>query len=99
MGTYQEILTSGDNAPNNIISGDPQNSYIVRTMQREAILDQSGAEIIGPMPPTKEIPAKYISVFERWILNGMPESVDQAAALSQSAAPESVEPAEPTPAP
>ncbi len=87
MGTYQELLTTGDNAPNNIIAGDPQNSYAIRTMLRESILDDNGAEIIGPMPPSKEIPEKYIPVFEAWILNNMPETADHAAALAAEAAP------------
>lgn len=87
MGSYQEILTTGDNASNNVIAGDPQRSYLIRTMLRESILDDSGTEIIGPMPPSKEIPEKYIPVFELWILNHMPETTDQAAALSAGTAP------------
>jgi len=94
MQTYQDILTSGDNAPNNIIPGDPQNSYMILTMQRESILDEAGNEIIGPMPPTKEIKAEYIRVFELWILNQLPETADEAAALSQPVAPEGAEPTE-----
>ena len=91
MGTYQELLTSGDNAPNNVIAGDPEGSYVIQTMRRNSIFDAAGSEIIGPMPPSKEIPEKYIPVFERWILQGMPKSADEAALLSQPAAPEPAE--------
>ena len=84
MGTYQELLTTGDNTKMNIIAGDPAESYIIRTMLRDSILDDAGNELIGPMPPTKEIKEEYIHIFEQWILNGMPETADQAAALSAS---------------
>jgi len=30
----------------------------------------------GPMPPTKELKAEWIDAFERWILAGMPETVE-----------------------
>ena len=84
MGSYQEILTTGDNAPNNVIAVDPQNSYLVQTMQRESIYDDGGNEIIGPMPPSKEIPGKYIPIFEQWIHHSMPETDEDAGLLTQS---------------
>lgn len=84
MQTYQEILTTGDNFPKNVISGDPDASYMIRTMMRESIYDDAGNEIIGPMPPTKEIEEKYIDMFRIWILFGMPETAEDAAALSGS---------------
>jgi menaquinol-cytochrome c reductase cytochrome b/c subunit len=94
MQTYIEMLTTGDNAPNNLIAGDPDASYVVRTMLRESIFDETGNEIIGPMPPSKEIKEDYIYIFKHWILNGMPESGEAAAALSQPTTPETVEPVE-----
>jgi mono/diheme cytochrome c family protein len=87
MVTYQDILTTGDNAKMNIIAGDPTASYVIRTMLREPILDEAGNEIIGAMPPTKEIKEEYIHIFEQWILNGMPETADEATALSEPASP------------
>jgi mono/diheme cytochrome c family protein len=90
MQTYEEMLKTGDNVQNNIISGNPDASYLIRTIMRESIYDNTGAEIIGPMPPSKEIKQDYIFYFEQWILNGMPESADAAAALSQPAVTEPV---------
>lgn len=84
MQSYEEILTTGDNAENNIIAGD-LGSYLIVTLHRESIFDASGEEIIGPMPPSKDLKAEYIDMFERWVLAGMPETADEAAALSEPA--------------
>lgn len=87
MQTYEEILSTGDNAEQNIISGNPDNSHIIRTLLRESIYDDAGNEIIGPMPPTKAITDEYINIFRLWILHGMPQSSEDAAALSDTTAP------------
>jgi len=87
MGTYQYLLTTGDNKGFNIISDDPSASYVVITMYRESIFDDAGNEIIGPMPPSKEIKEEYIHIFEQWILNGMPETAEEATALSEPVVP------------
>jgi len=84
MQTYHELLTTGDNVSYNIIGGNPNASYIIKTMLRESIFDNAGNEIIGPMPPTKEISEEYILMFEKWILNGMPETTEDAAALLET---------------
>jgi len=84
MQTYEEILTTGDNADKNVIAGD-LDGYIIVTLHRESILDASGEEIIGPMPPSKDLKPEYIDMFERWVLAGMPETADEAAALSEPA--------------
>jgi menaquinol-cytochrome c reductase cytochrome b/c subunit len=84
MQSYEEILTTGENAEKNIIAGDLE-SYIIVTLYRESIYDENGEEIIGPMPPSKDLKAEYIDMFERWVLAGMPETVDEAAALSEPA--------------
>jgi mono/diheme cytochrome c family protein len=81
MGSYQEILTTGDNAPNNLIAGD-LNSYLILTINGESIFDESGERIIQQMPPTKLMKDEYISIFEAWILNGMPETSADAEALT-----------------
>jgi hypothetical protein len=86
MQTYQEILTTGDQYPNNVIAGD-LNSYLIQTINGHPILDASGAEIISQMPPTKQIKQEYIDMFERWILAGMPETAADAAALGTESAP------------
>jgi len=81
MGTYQEILTTGDNAPNNLIAGD-MNSYLILTMNGESIFDENGEEIIQQMPPTKLMKDEYISIFESWVLNGMPDTAADAEVLT-----------------
>jgi len=74
MQTYQEMLTTGDNAANNLIAGD-LNSYLILTNKGISILDPiSGEEIIQQMPPTKLMKEEYIHLFEIWVLNGMPET-------------------------
>ena len=80
MGTYQEILTTGDNAANNLIAGD-LNSYLTLTIRGEEIFDENGERIVQQMPPTKLTKDEYISIFETWVLNGMPETADDAEAL------------------
>ncbi len=80
MGTYQEILTTGDNAANNLIAGD-LNSYLTLTIRGEEIFDENGERIVQQMPPTKLTKDEYISIFETWVLNGMPETAADAEAL------------------
>ena len=84
MGTYEEILTTGDNAANNLIAGDLQ-SYLIQSIQGESIFDENGEEIIQQMPPTKLMKEDYIHIFEVWVLNGMPETASEADALSTEA--------------
>lgn len=79
MQTYDEVLNSGDNAPN-IIAGD-LNSNLIRMLHREEI------DAGGPMPPSKELKQEYIDMFERWVLAGMPETAEDAAALSPTPTP------------
>jgi hypothetical protein len=38
-------------------------------------------ELIGVMPPNKALKPNIVDVFIRWIMNGMPETAEQAAAL------------------
>ena len=81
MGTYQEILTTGDNAANNLLAGD-MTSYLIQAINGESIFDESGEEIIQQMPPTKLMKEEYISIFENWVLNGMPETAADAEVLT-----------------
>jgi len=80
MGTYQEILTTGDNATSNLINGD-LNSYLTLSIRGNEIFDENGERIVQQMPPTKLMKDEYISIFETWILNGMPETTADAEAL------------------
>lgn len=84
MGTYQEMLTTGDNAEFNLIAGD-LDSYLIQTINGESIFDGNGEEIIQQMPPTKLMKDDYIHLFEVWVLNGMPETTAEAEALSVEA--------------
>lgn len=84
MGTYQEMLTTGENAEFNLIAGDLE-SYLIQTINGESIFDQNGEEIIQQMPPTKLMKDEYIQIFEVWVLNGMPETTVEAEALSGEA--------------
>jgi mono/diheme cytochrome c family protein len=84
MGTYQEILTSGDNVENNLIAGD-LNSYLIETINGITIDDpDTGEVLIRQMPPTKLMKEEYIQIFEAWILNGMPEMAADAEAITTS---------------
>jgi ubiquinol-cytochrome c reductase cytochrome b subunit len=72
MRDYNEVLTSGDNAPN-LIAGDLGNN-LIRMIYREEI-DAGGA-----MPPTKELKPEWVEYFERWVMAGMPENPEDLPA-------------------
>ena len=74
MGTYLEVMDSGDNAPN-IVAGD-LNSNTILMLHRQEI------EAGGPMPPTRALKDEYIQIFERWIMGGAPRTAEEAAAAS-----------------
>lgn len=80
MTSYQEILTTGDQADKNLVKGD-MNSYLLQVIQGQAILDEKGEELIGVMPPKGHLSADVIDVWIRWIMNGMPQTAEEAAAL------------------
>jgi mono/diheme cytochrome c family protein len=65
MRDLNELLTTGDNAPN-LIAGD-LGSNLIRMLHREEI------EAGGPMPPTRELKPEWIEIWEQWVLAGMPE--------------------------
>jgi mono/diheme cytochrome c family protein len=79
MTTYDEIINTGDNAPD-LIAGD----LTCNTMQMLNRVE--GLEVGSPMPPTTELKPELISIWEAWILAGMPNTVEEAAALSAPAA-------------
>ena len=83
MTSYEEILTTGENVDNNLIPGENyEQSYLLITIQEQAILDENGEEIIGVMPPKSVLKPDVVNVWKLWILNGMPETAEEAAALS-----------------
>jgi mono/diheme cytochrome c family protein len=79
MRTYEEVMTTGDHAPN-IHVGDPATSNNVLMLERNEI------EAGGPMPPTKALKPELIDIIKRWIAAGAPETAQDAAALSAPAA-------------
>ena len=74
MGTYEEVMETGDYAPN-VIPGD-LGSNLIRMLHREEI------EAGGPMPPTKALKPELIEIFERWVLGGAPNTAQEAAEAS-----------------
>ncbi len=66
MGSYEELMTSGDHAPN-IIPGD-LNSNMIRMLHREEI------EAGGPMPPSKELKPELVKMIELWVQAGAPKT-------------------------
>jgi mono/diheme cytochrome c family protein len=101
MTSYEEMLTSGENAEQNIIAGDDQ-GYLLQVIQGTPIMDpeKPQEEIIRVMPPSYRLKPGVIDVFLRWIMNGMPRTAEEAAALSVTATPVApVGAATPTPTP
>ena len=85
MDTYEGILNGGKNAPN--VVADDMDSILLQTIQGVELTGNDG-EIIHVMPPNgKPIKDEYIDIFIRWVEAGMPEAVDDAAALSVEVAP------------
>lgn len=84
MKTYEEVMTSGINAPNNIIPGDPA-SILLRVINREDL--ENLEHPVGPMPPSKALKPEVIDIFTRWILGGAPNTAADAATKSAPAAP------------
>lgn len=92
MGTYEEVMTSGDHAPN-IIPGNFESNAML-------MLERQEIEAGGPMPPTKALKPELIDIIKRWIAAGAPNTAEDAAALPASvttAIPEGALPATPTP--
>lgn len=77
MRTYEEVMTSGDNAPA-VVPGDPQ-SILLRLINREEL------EFSQPMPPTKALKPEIVEIFTRWVLAGAPNTAAEAAALQPAA--------------
>jgi hypothetical protein len=96
MTTYEEILTTGDNAEKNIIPGD-ETSYLLQVIQEQPIMDpeKPDEEMIRVMPLTNPLKPDVVNVFKLWIMNGMPQTAEDAAALFVAPTPEPVATATP----
>ena len=67
-------MTTGDHTPN-MVAGD-LNSNLILMLARQKI------EAGGPMPPTKPLSPDLIDIFKRWVMAGMPNTAQDAAAHS-----------------
>jgi mono/diheme cytochrome c family protein len=79
MSTYEEIINSGDHAPN-LITGD-LNCNTIQMLNRV-----EGLEAGNPMPPTRALSPELIAIWQAWVLAGMPNTAAEAAALSAGGA-------------
>ncbi len=85
MTSYEEMLTTGDNAPL-ITAGDPD-SLMLKLINGEEGLDPVTGKTIRQMPPTKLLDPKYVDMLTRWVMAGMPQTAEEAAALAPTATP------------
>jgi mono/diheme cytochrome c family protein len=92
MTSYEEMLTTGENAEHDIVAGD-MNSYLLQTIQGTPIPDpeKPGEDLIGVMPPKTVLKPNVVDVWVRWIMNGMPKTAEEAAALYVPPTPEATE--------
>ena len=81
MTSYDEMLTTGDYADQSIVAGS-MDSYLIQVISGNPITDANGKVLIRQMPTTKLLNQEYIDVFIAWIMNGMPETAEDAALLS-----------------
>lgn len=75
MDTYENTINTGDHAPN-LIAGDLMNNTMQMLNRVEDL------EAGGPMPPTKPLPPELVTIYQAWIMAGMPNTAADAAALS-----------------
>ncbi|MEW6401370.1 MAG: c-type cytochrome [Chloroflexota bacterium] len=83
MTSYEELLNTGDNQANNVITGDV-NSYLLQVINGHEIMNPENPDevMIGVMPPSYSLKPDVIDALTRWIMNGMPQTDVEAAALS-----------------
>ena len=82
MTTYDDILKTGDDAPN-VKAGDAQSPLLV-VIQGTPIPDPNDPTkiLVNTMPPNRALKADIIDVFKRWIMAGMPQTAADAASAS-----------------
>jgi mono/diheme cytochrome c family protein len=85
MGTYEDTLNTGDNAPV-MVAGD-MNSILLQVINGTEIKNDKGEVIIRQMPPTKLLKPEYIDMLTRWVMAGMPRTAEDAARLSTTPTP------------
>ena len=82
MGSYQDLLTSGDNAPV-LVAGDA-NSLLLRLLRREEVTE---IKDLNAMPPSRPLKPEWVQMFELWVAAGMPETPVPAAGAAPVATP------------
>jgi mono/diheme cytochrome c family protein len=97
MTSYEEMLTTGDNAPL-ITGGDPE-SLLLKLINGQEGKDPVTDKVIRQMPPTKLLDPQYVDMLTRWVMAGMPKTIEEAALLSATATPTGELPTVPTPTP
>ena len=80
MTSYQEMISTGDNAPL-ITAGDPE-SLLLKLINGQEGLDPITNKVIRQMPPTKLLDQKYVDMLTNWVMNGMPQTADEASKLT-----------------
>jgi len=92
--SYEEMLTSGDNAPL-MTAGDPE-SLMLKLINGQEGKDPVTDKVIRQMPPTKLLDPQYVELLTRWVMAGMPKTAVEAASLSPIATPTGGLPTAPT---
>lgn len=82
MGTYREILDTGDNAPV-MVAGDA-NSLLLRLLRREEVTE---IKDLDPMPPSRPLKPEWVEMFALWVAAGMPETPVPATGAAPAATP------------
>lgn len=82
MGTYRQIIDTGDNAPV-LVAGDAH-SLLLRLLRREQVTE---IKDLDPMPPSRPLKPEWVEIFERWVAAGMPETPVPATAGAPVATP------------
>jgi len=74
MQSYDEVMQSGDDAPN-VIPGDLNSNMVL-------MIDRQEIEAGGPMPPTRALKPEIIDIIKRWVAGGAPNTAADAATSS-----------------
>jgi mono/diheme cytochrome c family protein len=85
MTSYEEMLTTGDNAPL-MTTGDPE-SLMLKLINGQEGEDPVTGKVIRQMPPTKLLDTKYVDMLFRWVMAGMPQTAEEASKLAGSPLP------------
>jgi mono/diheme cytochrome c family protein len=97
MTSYEEMLTTGDNAP--LITAGDAESLMLKLINGQEGQDPVTGKVIRQMPPSKLLSSQYVDMLTRWVMAGMPQTAEQAAILSATPTPGAAGTTVPTPTP